>query len=155
MWLVVCLAALTAMENGRKRLVLAHARREEQRRLDPLRQTRITDFAMPPSQLSAAEDVASPAGAEAEARAATQAAAGAAGASEVAASRQGPRSLPTPVEVAGAAAVAEFWRCLHHFADIGWQVQPKRVRERWQRQVAADHPLLALQNDKLSVTGGP
>jgi hypothetical protein len=125
LWLVVCMAALTAMEYGRKRLVRLHFQQQQQ----PVRQTHITDFFQPFLHPPAAP-------------------------APLQAGGQGQRR-PSHVEIAADSAVVQFWMCLHNFADVGLRVQTRRRRQQWLRDVPADHPLLAVSNGCLIVNGGP
>lgn len=125
LWLVVCMAALTAMEHGRKQLVRLHFQHQQ----EPVRQSRITDFFQPFVQPPAAPSPLQAGSAQ--------------------------QRRPSHVEFAAESAVVQFWMCLHNFADVGLRVQAKQRRQRWLRDVPADHPLLAVSNGRLIVNGGP
>jgi hypothetical protein len=138
LWLVVCMAALTAMEHGRKRLVSLHFRQQHQ---EPVRQTHITDFFQP---------FVDPAGPATSTSPATHTA-------TMAPQQTGGRRQrrPSHVDIATDSAVMQFWMCLHNFADVGLRVQTRRRRQQWLRDVPADHPLLAITAGCLVVNGGP
>lgn len=129
MWLVVCMAALTAMDYGRKRMHMLHMQRNEQNvQQVRVRQTQITDFfeALSPPLPTTQQQIQPP-------------------------------PPPTPLQAASASAVTQFWMCLHNFAQIGLKVQSNGVRSRWQRDISANHPLLSFDagNGRLVVNGGP
>jgi hypothetical protein len=136
LWLVICMAALTAMEHGRRRLCALHlqrrpappAARERHGQQQPLRQLRITDF-------TGAVVGTTPATAAAPV----------------------PPPPPSPLEVATAAACTEFWACLQSFAAVGLRAQSARTRRRWMAGVPDDHPILRIDaaTSALSVVGGP
>jgi hypothetical protein len=135
LWLVISMAALTAMEHGRRRLCALHLQRRPapppaplggDGQQAPMRQLRITDFTV----------------------------AGAGPTPVTVAARPPP---PTPVEVAAAAACTEFWACLQSFAALGLRAQSARYRRRWVADVPDDHPLLRVDaaTSSLTVVGGP
>jgi hypothetical protein len=70
-----------------------------------------------------------------------------------------PPPLPPPrtlVEVASAAAVAQFWAALHSFARLGVHGQRRKVAARMQTEATPTHPFLGVQEDgSIVVNGGP
>ena len=122
-WLVVCLAALAAMEAGRRRLWRELKRREEAAG-DGLRQTRIPEHFAP----AAGGPVQPP-----------------------------PPPPPSPLELASARAVAEFWAGLQSFVSLG---VPEDTARAWGAAgVGASHPFFGVVGDppalRLSAMGPP
>jgi hypothetical protein len=67
-----------------------------------------------------------------------------------------PRTPRTPVEMASAAAVAQFWAALHSFARLGIHGQRSKVAARLQTEAPPTHPFLGVQVDgSIVVNGGP
>jgi hypothetical protein len=132
-WSVVCVAALHAMNVGRSQLFAASRRAAA---VDAT-QTLITQYFGP------AVDPAAP---------------GPSGLHglQLAVPARAPRPVPppSPLMIAKAAAVREFWAALHGFAALG---VTRSRDERWVKRVRLDHPFLAPTEDRKGwvVRGGP